>query len=57
MWHGLDLAHLENAQIGLPAVKLKQRIVVAADLLRQCGRTRNHLIEHAAQAGPSTEPG
>jgi hypothetical protein len=33
--HGLDLAHIKDAQIGLPAIKLKQRIVVAAEVLRQ----------------------
>jgi hypothetical protein len=37
---GLDLSHIKNAQIGLPAMKLKQRVVVAAELLWQCGCTR-----------------
>lgn len=45
----LDLAHLKNAQIGFPAMKLKQRGVVAAELLWQCGCTRNDLMRSMAR--------
>lgn len=38
MRHGLDLAHIEDAQIGLPAMKLEERVMIAAEVLRQCGR-------------------
>src|SRR5215207_129436 len=48
MRYGLDLAHIKNAQIGLPPMKLKQRIVIAAELLRQCELARDDLIKHSA---------
>lgn len=51
MGYGLDLAHVKNAQIGLPAMKLEQRIVVATDMLRQCRHARDDLIEHSTQGG------
>src|SRR5687767_10283410 len=47
MRHSLDLAHIKDAQIGLPAMKLEKR-VIAAEVLRQCGRTRDDLIKHSA---------
>ena len=31
MQYGLDLAHIKDAQIGLPAMTLKQRVVIAAE--------------------------
>lgn len=49
MRYGLDLVHIKDAQIGLPAVKRKERVVVAAEVLRECRRTGDHLIEHAAE--------
>lgn len=49
MWHGLDLAHVKNAEIGFPTIELKQRVVIAAELLRQCGCARDYLIEYSAQ--------
>src|SRR5688500_7043500 len=48
MRYGLDLAHIKDAQIGLPAMKLEERVVIAAEVLRQCGRARDDLIKHSA---------
>jgi len=48
MRYGLDLAHIEDAQIGLPAMKLEERVVIAAEVLRQRGCTRDDLIKHSA---------
>ena len=48
MRYGLDLAHIKDAQIGLPAMKLEERVVIAAEVLRQCGLTRDDLIKHSA---------
>jgi hypothetical protein len=36
MRYGLDLGHIKDAQIGLPAMKLEKRVVIAAEALRQC---------------------
>ena len=49
MRYGLDLAHIKDAQIGLPAMKLEERVVVAAEVLRQWRCAGDHLIEHAAE--------
>ena len=48
MRYGLDLAHIKDAQIGLPAMKLEERVVIAAEVPRQCGRARDDLIKHSA---------
>src|SRR5437016_11946071 len=33
--YGFDLRHVENAEIGFPALELEQRIMVAAEVARQ----------------------
>jgi hypothetical protein len=48
MRNGLDLRH-KDTQIGLPAMKPEERVVVAAEVLRQCRCAGDHLIEHAAE--------
>lgn len=35
--HGFDLAHIKDPEIGPPALKLEQRIVVAAEVLGERG--------------------
>src|SRR5687767_1007486 len=49
MRHGLGLAHIKDAQVGLPAMKFKQRVVVAAEVLRQYWCARDYLIKHSTQ--------
>ena len=34
VWNRLDFLDLEDAQVGEPAVKSKQRVVIGADVLR-----------------------
>ena len=51
-WHmryGFDLAHIKDAQIHLPTMKLKRRVVVAAKALWQCRCAGDHTIKHAAE--------
>ena len=43
----LDLLDLENAQVGQPAVKAKQRIVIGTQMFR-FGLAGSSVIEHAA---------
>src|SRR5215813_6039273 len=46
--YGLDFLDLENTQIGLPLMELIQRIMIGAEILRQCLRV-NGPAEHPAQ--------
>jgi hypothetical protein len=46
--HGFDFFHIENAQIGLPLMEPIQRIMIGAEILRQCLRG-NGSVEHPAQ--------
>jgi len=43
---------MKDAEIGPPALKLKQRIVVAAEVLGQRGCASYYLIEHSADSRP-----
>ena len=47
IWHRLDLLDLQDAQIGEPAVKAKQRIVVGTQVLR-LGLAGSSVVEHPA---------
>jgi hypothetical protein len=49
MRYGLDLTHIKDAQVGLPSMRAEERVVVAAEVLRQFGCAGDHLIEHAAE--------
>ena len=46
--HGLDFLDLENSQIGLPLLEPIQRIMIGAEILRQCLRV-NGAVEHPTQ--------
>lgn len=46
--------HVENAEIGLPAMKLEQWIVIAAEVMWQHRFARNGMIDIGWMAGPST---
>jgi len=47
IWHRLDLLDLQKAQVGEPAVKAKQRIVVGTQVLR-FGLASSSVVEHSA---------
>ena len=47
IWHRLDLLDLQNAQVGEPAVKAKQRIVVGTQVFR-FGLAGSSVVEHPA---------
>ena len=57
MRYGLDLGHIKDAQIGLPAMKVEERVVITAEALRQCRYAGDHLIEHAAERRTIDYPG
>ena len=46
--HGLDFLDLKNTQISLPLMKPIQRIMIGAEILRQCVRVSGP-VEHPAQ--------
>jgi len=55
--HGFDLAHIKDAEIGPPALKLKQRIVVAAGCWGSAGAPAITWLNIRQTAAPSTVPG
>ena len=46
--HGLHLRDLTNLQIRLPAVELKQRVVIAAEIVRACYLAGYRLVKETA---------
>ena len=47
----LDLRHVENAQIRLPAMELEQRVMIAAEVARPSELSSDCIVEHAADGG------
>jgi hypothetical protein len=55
--HGLHLRYLENPQIGLPAVEFEQRVVVAAEIVRERFLGRYRVIKEVADGGAINHAG
>ena len=47
---GLDFGHLQDPQIGLPLVKLIERIIVGAKVFRHRAVPSNGSVEHPAES-------
>jgi len=62
--HRRDFLDLENTQIGLPLMELIQRIMIGAEILRQCLRvngpaeypTQGHAVHNTAVNGKANDP-
>jgi hypothetical protein len=54
---GLDFCHLQDPQIGLPLVELRERIMVGAEVLWQPALTSKGAVKHATACDPIDRAG
>jgi hypothetical protein len=47
--YGLDFAHIQDSQVGLPSMKAIERIVVGAEVFRQRVLASNCAAKHSAE--------